>query len=42
MSDKGLDQIPAGSAQSFRTAKISGIRFNKGWIKVVLAVVLAD
>src|ERR1700730_5933655 len=37
MGDKGLDQVPTGSFESFRTAEIRGVRFNKSWIEVVLA-----
>src|SRR2546426_11897914 len=36
MGDKGFDQVPTGSFESFRTAEIRGIRFNKSWIEVVL------
>jgi hypothetical protein len=37
VGNKGLDEVPAGSTQSFRTAEIRGVRFNKSWIEVVLA-----
>src|ERR1700738_3920237 len=37
MGDKGLDQVPTGSFESFRTAEIRGVRLNEGRIEVVLA-----
>ena len=37
MANKELDQVPARSFQSFRTAEIRGVRLNKSRIEVVLA-----
>jgi hypothetical protein len=36
VGDKGLDQVPTGSAESFRAAEIRGVRLNKSRIEVVL------
>ncbi len=36
MGDKGLDQVSAGSFESFRTAEVRGVRLNKSRIEVVL------
>ena len=37
VGNKGLDEVPAGSAQRFRAAKVCGVCLDKSRIEVVLA-----